>query len=122
MKAVIVLTLTSLLFISGCASTVQEQVNDQTTVPPQFTPATRNYHCTSGETITATYPSVDSATIQYSKTIHTLQIAISGSGARYVGDGLEWWTKGTGVGAAGMLSRLRADGTSGEIIQRCKEY
>lgn len=121
-KAAIFLTLSSALLLCGCAGTMQKQVASHTTLPPQSTPVTRNYHCTSGETIAATYRSVDSATLQYKNAIHTLQIAISGSGARYVGGGLEWWTKGSGVGATGTLSRLRADGTSGEVIQNCEEY
>lgn len=51
-----------------------------------------------------------------------MRIAVSGSGARYVSDGLEWWTKGSGAGAAGTLFRHLADGTSGEIIESCVEF
>ena len=55
-----------------------------------------NYQCESGETILATYRSTDSARVQ---------IAVSGSGARYVGGGLEWWTKGSGAESEGTLFR-----------------
>ncbi|MGV8923351.1 MAG: MliC family protein, partial [Thermomonas sp.] len=44
----------------------------------------------------------------------------SGSGARYVGSDLEWWTKGSGSGSEGTLLRHQADGTSGEIVESCK--
>lgn len=47
-----------------------------------------------------------------------MTIAISASGARYVGGGLEWWTKGSGPGSAGTLFRHVNDGT-GEIVEQC---
>jgi len=34
------------------------------------------------------------AVVEIGGVFHTLNIARSGSGARYVGDGLQWWTKG----------------------------
>ncbi|MEZ5564014.1 MAG: MliC family protein [Gammaproteobacteria bacterium] len=83
--------------------------------------AVQNYRCESGEAIAATYPSIDSATVQYQGRTYNMQIAISGSGTRYAGGGLEWWTKGSGPGSEATLFRHMADGTSGESIEQCTE-
>jgi membrane-bound inhibitor of C-type lysozyme len=80
-----------------------------------------NYRCESGEAIAATYPSTDSATVQYKGGNYNMHIAVSGSGARYVGGELEWWTKGAGPGSEGALFHHMADGTSGERIELCTE-
>ncbi|MFA7522861.1 MAG: MliC family protein [Halothiobacillaceae bacterium] len=81
-----------------------------------------NYRCESGETIAATYPTTDSATVRYQGSSYNMEIAVSASGARYVGGGLEWWTKGSGPGSEGTLFRHLADGSSGEIIERCTGF
>ncbi|WP_132998612.1 MliC family protein [Luteimonas arsenica] len=65
------------------------------------------------------YPSTDSATVQYKGSSYSMQIAVSASGARYVGNDLEWWTKGSGAGSDGTLFRHNADGTSGDLIEQC---
>ncbi|MCW8936104.1 MAG: MliC family protein [Gammaproteobacteria bacterium] len=88
------------------------------------TPSTstaHNYQCKSGETIVVTYPSNESATVQYKASKHNLKIAVSASGSRFVGDKLEWWTKASGPGSEGTLFSHMADGTTGEIIERCTE-
>lgn len=128
MKALIVAAVASILLISACSKAPQEQAASQpapsAVASPQLSSesALLSYRCESGETIHATYPSTDTATIQYRNQRHEMQIAVSGSGARYVSDGLEWWTKGSGAGAAGTLFRHLADGTSGEIIESCVEF
>ncbi|WP_309044301.1 MliC family protein [Marinobacter sediminicola] len=104
------LTLASALFLTACASSQQDDVG-----------TTHTYQCDSGETITATYPSNKSAVIQHKGAKHTLQIAVSASGSRYVGNELEWWTKGSGPGAEAALLHHMADGTSGKIIENCAE-
>ena len=77
------------------------------------TPATRdawiNYTCTDGRSLQASYPDTDTAVIKLQGETHTLHIALSGSGARYTGEGLQWWTKGM---HDGMLAPL----ASGESI------
>ena len=77
------------------------------------------YACESGQTVTAAYPTTDTATVQYQGRTYDMIIAISGSGARYVGGGLEWWTKGSGPGSEGTMLRHLANGTSGEILEFC---
>jgi len=75
MKTGIHLTLSSVLLVSACA---------------------HNYRCESGETIATSYTSADSAALQYKGNRYDMKIAVSGSSARYVGGGLEWWVKGSG--------------------------
>lgn len=77
------------------------------------------YVCASGARIVATYSDTGSATVQYKGEAHRLRIAVSASGARYVGERIEWWTQGSGPGANGMLLRHNADGTSGDVLERC---
>jgi membrane-bound inhibitor of C-type lysozyme len=77
------------------------------------TPATRdawiNYTCTDGRSLQANYPDTATAVIKLQGETHILRIAVSGSGARYTGEGLQWWTKGM---HDGMLAPL----ASGESI------
>lgn len=77
------------------------------------------YQCESGQTIGATYHSDTRAVVLYKGRAREMAVAISGSGARYVGDCLEWWTKGVGPGSHGTLFRHEDDGTTGEIIEIC---
>lgn len=113
MRIVVPFMLVSTLLVSACASSPQNKVDAQASA--------HNYQCESGETITAIYPTTDKAKVRYKGNSHKMQIAVSGSGARYVGDGLEWWTKGSGAGSEGTLLRHAADNTSGETIEICTE-
>ncbi|GAA3991674.1 hypothetical protein GCM10022279_13530 [Comamonas faecalis] len=100
----LVLAATTVL-AAACSTVVQ--------VPQQ--PIT--YRCDSGRAVTASYPDTDTATVDYQGTRHAMQIAVSASGARYTGDGYEWWTKG----AEGTLFGHNADGTTGERIELCAQ-
>ena len=77
------------------------------------------YRCDSGRIVKATYHSGTKTIVEYEGRVREMIIAISGSGARYAGGGLEWWTKGTGPGSEGMLLHHKNDGTTGDIIERC---
>ena len=119
MKILAPIALASLLLVSACASSVPNKAAPQP-ASVASTSAVHQYRCASGETIVASYPSTDSATVQYKSRKHAMKIAVSGSGARYVGDGLEWWTKGSGRGSEGTLFRHMADGKSGTVMENCK--
>lgn len=67
------------------------------------------------------YPTDQSAFVQHEGRRVRMSLVTSASGARYAGDGLEWWTKGSGPGSEGTLSRLNSDGTSGDAIRQCNE-
>ena len=68
--------------------------------------ATASYRCANGERLRVSYRSQDAAMITYRGETHFLPLARSASGARYAGDGWQWWIKGQ---AEGVLSRLPAD-------------
>jgi membrane-bound inhibitor of C-type lysozyme len=56
--------------------------------------ARQPYACEDGRSVLARYPDTKTALLEIAGVSHSLKIARSGSGARYVGDGLQWWTKG----------------------------
>lgn len=120
-KILVFLTFSLALLISACAGSPQSEAGIRTPAASPSTTFVRNYRCESGETIAATYSFSDSAMIRYKGRAYDMIVAISGSGARYVGGDLEWWTKGSGPGSEGALSRHLANGTSGEIIELCTE-
>lgn len=119
MKIRIPLMFASVLLVSACTTSPQGRVGVQAQVTAAS--AVHSYRCESGERIAATYLTTDSATVRYKGSSYNMQIAVSASGARYVGGGLEWWTKGSGPGSEGTLFRHLADGASGDIIERCTE-
>ncbi|CAN7355260.1 MliC family protein [Phenylobacterium sp. LjRoot219] len=67
-------------------------------------PGVRTYRCDDGRTLQAGYPDSTTAVVDVDGRAHPLRIAPSASGARYIGFGLQWWTKGM---AEGRLSRLK---------------
>jgi membrane-bound inhibitor of C-type lysozyme len=119
MRILTAITFASILLVSACDSPPSID-NDQQAPVAASTSNAHNYRCDSGETIAATYASTDAATVSYKGSDHKMEIAVSGSGARYVGSDLEWWTKGSGSGSEGTLFRHQADGKSGEIVESCK--
>lgn len=121
MKVLFPVALTSTLLISACASSPLHTVDTQSPVASPPLSSVHNYRCESGETIAVTYPSTDSATLDYKGRKYNMQIAISGSGARYVDGKLEWWTKGSGPKSEGTLFRHVTDGTTGASIELCSE-
>ena len=62
------------------------------------------YVCEGGARLTAAYPDSQTAIVDYRGHAYTLKLARSGSGARYTGFGLQWWTKGL---EHGTLARLK---------------
>lgn len=87
------------------------------TSPPA---AAVGYACESGKVVTVTYPDTETARISYDGRDYVLTSAVSASGARYAGQGLEWWTASRNGQESGTLSRLGPnDQTSGAIIERC---
>ncbi len=95
----------------ACAQTAPTPVEP----PPVF------YACTSGSAAAASYPNTDSAVLRYQGRSHQLKIAPSASGARYVGEGLEWWTKGSGPGAMASVFAHLPDGSSGPLRDSCTQ-
>lgn len=115
--------LTTLALVAGlaaCASGPSERSVYAPPANPAPPPLDQQdtYRCDSGRTIDALYQS-DKATLRFDGQTHRMGIALSGSGARYIGDGLEWWTKGSGPGSLGTLYRHEDDGTAGATLDTC---
>ncbi|GAA0243852.1 hypothetical protein GCM10009126_06930 [Rhodanobacter caeni] len=74
------------LLLAGC----------QSSPPPAPAAVTKTlaYTCDDGRIVRAGYPDTDTAELAFDGKTHHLHIAISGSGARYIGDGWQWWSKG----------------------------
>jgi membrane-bound inhibitor of C-type lysozyme len=88
-SVLIALTLT----LSGCASTSVDHAD-----------AWMNYTCSDGQSVQASYPDNNTAIIKLKGETHTLHVALSGSGARYIGEGWQWWTKGMRDGRLAPLA------------------
>lgn len=111
---------TLLCILAGCAQPLFSDDAPTSSAGSTGTPLT--YRCESGATIQVHYPSNSTATVTYAEQTLAMTIAVSASGARYVGEQLEWWTKGAGVGSKGTLFRHEPDGTTGEAVERCVQH
>jgi membrane-bound inhibitor of C-type lysozyme len=104
------LLLTGLLAVSACSDPKTPAAPSQpASAPSQAVSGVGAevliYHCADGETVRASYPTTDTAVVEYEGRSRTLKSALSASGARYVGEGLQWWTKGM---TEGVVSPLEA--------------
>lgn len=112
-------SLLALLLLTGCVhSPPRGESKAETTAAavPRFI-----YQCSGGGTIQASYPSTSTAVVTYDGRTYHMNIAISASGARYVGEGLVWWTKGTGPGAEGTLYRHGPGDTMDAVLEICAQ-
>jgi membrane-bound inhibitor of C-type lysozyme len=75
----------------------------QQPAPGNAAPSWTSYACGDGQTVQAAYPDTNTAWVKIKGQTHTLHVAMSGSGARYTGEGWQWWTKGM---RDGMLAPL----------------
>ena len=119
MKILMPLALGSVLLVAACSKTPEATTEPKK--PLAEKPAVHNYQCESGLSVAATYPSTETTKVEYQGANYTMQVAVSASGARYVGDALEWWVKGSGTGSKAMLLAHEADGSSGKVIEQCKK-
>lgn len=102
------IAMAAVLCLSACARTPEQQA------PPQHVV----YDCESGRTVHARYLSRDEAVVEYGGRTMDMRIAVSASGARYVEENMEWWTKGTGPGSTGTMFR-HENGVTGEAVDTC---
>lgn|SRR5690554_2262387 len=110
MRFFLPLLLVQTLFLAACASS---SLTSET--PAKI----YSYQCESGEVVEASYPSTESAIIEYKGKQHYMNISVAASGSRYVNDDLVWWTKGQGKGAAGTLFRHQKNQT-GDLLETCQ--
>jgi membrane-bound inhibitor of C-type lysozyme len=88
--------------LAGCTATPADDAK------PAVTGAWTSYICSDGQVVQAAYPDSHTSLVRIKGETHTLHIALSASGARYVGDHWQWWTKGM---HDGMLAPLAAGET-----------
>lgn len=78
------------------------------------------YACESGQTISVAYPDADTARLTYQGQVHDLRAVPAASGARYSGDGLEWWTATRDGQESATLGRLGPnEEVGGAVLERC---
>ena len=117
------ISICSLVLLGGCMQTPassKQQHSEGTSTGLLSSKPTANvlsYLCETNRTVEAQYQSAEQATITYNGKTHQMNRTVSASGERYTSNGLEWWTKAN----KGMLSHQLADGTSGDIIERCTQ-
>ena len=98
--------LAALLGLAACNKPAEQaQAPEAPAAAAPAAAALTTYACDDGRSLKASYPDTDTAVVELDGQTHPVNIAISASGARYVGDGLQWWTKGM---ADGQLSPLKA--------------
>lgn len=121
MKKLIPLSVISTLFLAACGDSTTETVDATKVKADAVASKVAEYSCERGTDVTVRYESSDLAIVNYKGQDFKMEIAVSGSGARYVGDKLEWWSKGAGAGSEGTLFAHNADGTTGDVIESCSQ-
>ena len=101
------------LSLTACTTTSNELNQNLEPLPP----GAISYQCDSGNRIIVTYPDNETANVKYMGDTVPMKIAISASGARYVGDNLVWWTKGN----EGSLYKAVNQSETGEMIENCTQ-
>ncbi|RZJ19675.1 MAG: DUF4232 domain-containing protein [Brevundimonas sp.] len=91
-----------------------------TPVPTTADSQAVSYACESGRTVAVRYPDARSAVLTYDGRAVTLKTATSASGARYAGEGLEWWTANRDGQETATLRRLGPNQDVGvAVLERC---
>lgn len=81
-----------LVSLTACDAERSRVVQDASAYD-DFIPAT-TLDCEDGQSVRALYPDRKSVDLTIDGETHRLKITASGSGARYTGGGLQWWSKG----------------------------
>lgn len=126
MKRIVGALVSAAVFLSACnQADVDNKANaspakaaeEKAAALPADVPSEHVFHytCQSGELVQVAQTLNDNNSLLYKGKLYRVVRVISASGARYAGDGMEWWTKGDQA----MLSPLLADGTSGNILESC---
>ena len=77
-----------------CGAGGQPSSYTLTSFQPAAAAPPMTYTCDDRRKLEVDYPDHDTAVLTFDGDAHQLHIAISASGARYVGDRWQWWTKG----------------------------
>lgn len=116
----IALTAGLALLVAGCSPEAPPEPTSPIEAPAAQNSAAIGYACESGKTVVVAYPDAETARVSYDGKDYVLTSVVSASGARYAGQGLEWWTASRGETESGTLSRAGpGDQAGGVIIERC---
>ncbi len=108
------------LLVAGCSQEKPAEPTSPIEAPAVQDAASVGYACESGKTVVVAYPDAQTARVSYEGKDYVLTSVVSASGARYAGQGLEWWTASRGETESGTLSRMgQGDQAGGVIIERC---
>ncbi|WP_303718120.1 DUF4232 domain-containing protein [Brevundimonas naejangsanensis] len=108
------------LLVAGCSQEKPAEPASPIEAPAVQDAAAVGYACESGKTVVVAYPDAQTARVSYEGKDYVLTSVVSASGARYAGQGLEWWTASRGETESGTLSRMGQGGQAGGvIIERC---
>ncbi|MNH48690.1 Membrane-bound lysozyme-inhibitor of c-type lysozyme [compost metagenome] len=108
------------LTVAACSQEAPTAPTSPVEAPATQPAAAVGYACESGKVVTATYPDTETAQVSYDGRDYVLTSAVSASGARYAGQGLEWWTASRNGLESATLSRLGPnDQVGGAAIERC---
>lgn len=99
------------LFLAACTQTASRKPAISDTQTNRI-----RYVCDSGRPIDITYYN-NGILLRYREKNYRLKTAISASGARYAGDGLVWWNKGT----ENRLYTLVGKEGTGSQLENCRE-
>ena len=77
-----------------------------------------SYRCANGERLRVDYRPDETAIIEYRGETKLLILAAAPSGARYVGDGRQWWLEGETGGVLNQLEPGQAMATGGGTVCR----
>ena len=89
-KLFLVVGAAAVVALAGCNRDPAKAIDAGAPAEPTFT----TYACEDGRTVRAAYPDPATAIVDVDGAERTLRVAISASGARYIGEGVQWWTKG----------------------------
>lgn len=108
------------LTVAACSQEASPTPTAPVEAPVGSPAAAVGYACESGKVVTVTYPDTETARVSYDGRDLVLTSAVSASGARYAGQGLEWWTASRNGQESGTLSRLGPnEQAGGAVIERC---
>lgn len=109
--------------LAACSPPAEEAAPVPTPTPAPTAPAPLDavaYACESGRTVSVRYPDADTATLAYEGRTLTLKRTPAASGARYAGEGLEWWTAVRDGQETAALRRAGPNDQVGAVVlERC---
>lgn len=122
----LVLIVLPLAILGGCQRsqappappTASAEAQPAAAAPVNPDPQVRLYVCDNGERVTAGYPDKDTAVVTYKGRPYPLKAATAASGVRYVGFGLQWWTKGLSEARLGTIKDSGDIASDPEVVCR----